>query len=80
VSAADTSGSTWRIRGNPTDVEIAAVVTALTAAAAAAATLGGGQAPAQAGTLGGWSAHWRGHRAPVQVGPGAWQASGWTSG
>ena len=41
VSAADAPRSTWRIRGNPSDVEIAAVVTALTAAAAAASTLGG---------------------------------------
>ena len=79
MSAADAPQSTWRIRGNPSDVEIAAVVAALTAPAAAASTLGG-QPPAASGVVGGWSAYCRGQRSPVQVGPGAWQASAWTSG
>jgi hypothetical protein len=77
--SAGPSASTWQIRGNPSDEEIAAVVSVLTAAAAASAT-GVAEPHAAAGGISGWSAYWRGHRTAVQVGPGAWQASSWSSG
>jgi hypothetical protein len=78
--ATATGGKTWQIRGRPSDVEVAAVVAALSAAAAAASAGGAEQAPAGSDNLGVWSAHWRAHRAPVQVGLAAWRASGWSRG
>lgn len=63
--------------GNPTDEEIAAIVAVLTARSAAR--------PAESEPLhhgnreGGWAAYWRTVGAPLQPGPGSWQAAvrGW---
>jgi hypothetical protein len=60
------------VAGNPTDEEIAAVVTLLTAQSAAR--------PADPGQPhSGWAAYWRSVGAPIQPGPGKWQAAvrGW---
>ena len=59
------------VKGSPTEEELAAVITVLSAALAA----GGPRAVAPAPAAG-WSAYWRSVRAPLQAGPGAWQASG----
>lgn len=56
------------VRGNPTDDELAALVTVLAAAARGDDTA----PPPRAST---WSAYWSSHRAPVTPGVGAWQAS-----
>ena len=57
-------------RGNPTDEELAALVTVLTALSGRPA------APAEAPVpAGGWSAYWRAVRAPLRPGPDAWRAS-----
>lgn len=60
------------VAGNPTDEEVAAVVTVLTAQAAAR--------PAEPDQpRSGWAAYWRSVGAPIQPGPGKWQAAvrGW---
>jgi hypothetical protein len=71
--AAVGADTAWVVRGNPTDAELAAVVAVL--AAAAASSTAGGAAAAPEPDEGGWSAYWRGLRAPVAAGPGAWRAS-----
>jgi hypothetical protein len=60
------------VAGNPTEEEIAAVVAVLTAVAAAHPA-----EPEQPRS--GWAAYWRSVRAPIQPGPGKWQAAvrGW---
>ena len=60
------------LAGNPTDEEVAAVVTVLMSRAAARPTQ-----PDQARS--GWGTYWRGVGAPIQPGPGRWQAAvrGW---
>ncbi|OLR90468.1 acyl-CoA carboxylase epsilon subunit [Actinokineospora bangkokensis] len=57
------------VRGNPDDVELAA----LTAVVAAAATTGG--EPEQPTEGGGWADKAAQVRAPLPHGPGAWRAS-----
>ena len=57
------------ISGNPTDEEVAAVVAVLTARAGAAPQ----NAPEE--PTSGWAAYWRSVGAPVQPGPGSWQAA-----
>lgn len=66
----------WVIAGNPSHAEVAAVVAALTAAASATAQAAGGTTvgPRPEDTSG-WSAYWRGLRAALPSGPGAWRAS-----
>lgn len=58
--------------GNPTDEEIAAVVAVLSAQATAPPAV-----PEQQRS--GWAAYWRTVKAPIQPGPGQWQAvvRGW---
>lgn len=69
-------GSVWRVEGNPTDAELAAVVAAVTAAASAAASSGYvGPTLEQSDVTSGWSAYWRTMRSPLPSGPGAWWAS-----
>jgi hypothetical protein len=60
-------------KGNPTDEEIAAVIAVVTAQAATRRTAE--PEPQQTG----WAAYWRRVQAPIQPGPGAWQAAvrGW---
>ncbi len=70
----DPESTAWRVRGNPTPDELAAVVAVL---AAAAASGGGSTSGEAAADDGGWSAYWRGLRPAVAPGPGAWRASGW---
>ena len=67
----------WVIAGHPSDAEVAAVVTALTASASAAAQAAAGRSegPGPQDTSG-WSAYWRGLRVALPSGPGAWTASG----
>lgn len=59
--------------GNPTEEEIAAVVAVLAARAAASRPT----EPEQPHS--GWAAYWRTVGAPIQPGPGKWQAAvrGW---
>ena len=59
------------VKGSPTEEELAAVITVLSAALAA-----GGSRAAATSPAAGWSAYWRSVRAPLQPGPGAWRASG----
>ncbi|MBO0810518.1 MAG: acyl-CoA carboxylase subunit epsilon [Microlunatus sp.] len=61
------------VAGNPTEEEIAAVLAVLTALSAARSP-----APAQQ-PRSGWAAYWRSVQAPIQPGPGQWQAAvrGW---
>lgn len=60
------------VRGHPSDEELAALVAVLSAHSA----------PASPGkptlTQSNWAAYWRGVRAPLLPGPGAWRASGRT--
>ena len=56
------------VRGNPTPEELAALVVALTAQPPAAP-------PAPPPTTSGWADRARAVRAPLEPGPGAWQAS-----
>ena len=57
------------ITGNPTDEEVAAVVAVLTARAPSAPASSDDEEPKS-----GWAAYWRSVGAPVQPGPGSWQA------
>ena len=57
------------VRGNPTDEELAALVTVLTLA-------GRRSEPEPAPRPSGWSAYWRTVRAPISPGPNAWRMSG----
>ena len=57
------------VRGNPTEEELAALVTVLILRSRGAAS-----APEPAAS--GWSAYWRTVRAPVTPGPNAWRMSG----
>jgi len=60
------------VRGNPSDDEIAAVVTVLLARS--------GSQPSEAESpRSGWAAYWRSVGAPIHPGPGKWQAAvrGW---
>jgi hypothetical protein len=56
------------VRGNPTEEEVAAVVSVLAASRE--------QPPEQEQRpQSGWAAYWRGVRAPIRPGPGSWQAA-----
>ena len=57
------------VRGNPTEEELAALVTVL------ALRVRANVAPPER-PLSGWSAYWRSVRAPVAPGPNAWRMSG----
>lgn len=61
------------VSGNPTDEEIAAVVAVITAQSASA------QSQEADPPRSGWAAYWRTVKAPIQPGPGNWQAAvrGW---
>lgn len=56
------------VRGEPTDEEIAALITVLTAARPA-----GGAPPARPASQ--WAAYWRQMSAPLMPGPDAWRSS-----
>ena len=58
------------VRGNPTEEELAAVLTVLTAASKAAKPV------PQERSDHGWAAYWRSVRTPLRPGPGVWRASG----
>jgi len=58
------------VKGNPTEDELAALLTVLKSRRAAPVTAG----PKE--TDNGWSAYWRTLRAPLRPGPGGWRASG----
>ena len=62
------------VHGNPTDEEIAAVVTVLAAVSAAAQSRSSNDRRGD-GVRGGWTARERGVRAPLRPGPGGWRAS-----
>lgn len=68
--SAEQAGPAWTVRGNPSDEELAAVVTVLSTRS----TPEPKAPPEQAGGSG-WSAYWRGVRKPLVHGPGAWR--GW---
>ena len=57
------------VRGNPTEEELAALVTVL--ALRSRANVSAPERPSS-----GWSAYWRSVRAPVTPGPNAWRMSG----
>ena len=57
------------VRGNPTDEEVAALVTVL-------ALTGRRSEPEPPARPSGWSAYWRSVRAPIIPGPDAWRMSG----
>ncbi|GAA2098556.1 acyl-CoA carboxylase subunit epsilon [Microlunatus panaciterrae] len=59
--------------GNPTPEELAALVAVLTARGRQPQPQP--NEPARTNSAG-WSAYWRGVRAPLHPGPGAWRASG----
>jgi hypothetical protein len=76
VQAGQPGVAGWRVEGNPTNAELAAVVAAVTAAASAAASSGYvGPSLEQHDVTSGWSAYWRTMRSPLPSGPGAWWAS-----
>jgi hypothetical protein len=58
------------IKGNPSEDELAALLTVLKARAGVSTTT----PPKEADN--GWSAYWRTMRAPLRPGPGGWRASG----
>jgi hypothetical protein len=58
------------VHGNPTEEELAAVLTVLTAASKAAKPTS--PKPSDHG----WAAYWRSVRTPLRPGPGVWRASG----
>jgi hypothetical protein len=58
------------VRGNPTDEELAALVTVLSSLSGAVPE------PENREVNAGWSAYWRLLRGPIQAGPGGWRASG----
>ncbi len=58
------------VKGSPTDEELAGVIAVLIAQLRDAP-----EAPAPP-PASGWSAYWRGVRAPLAPGPGSWRASG----
>jgi hypothetical protein len=60
------------IRGNPTDEELAALVSVLAARAQASQAAGADQRPRRSA----WSDRGRMLRRPLPHGPGAWRASG----
>jgi hypothetical protein len=67
---ADAAAPVFRVvRGHPTEEEVAALLVVLSARATAEPTTA---APA---TASGWASYARAIRAPLQPGPGAWQAS-----
>jgi hypothetical protein len=57
------------VRGHPTEAEVAALLVVLSARAAPEPTA------AAPKTASGWASYARAIRAPLQPGPGAWQAS-----
>jgi hypothetical protein len=57
------------VRGNPTEEELAALVTVL--ALCSRSNVTAAERPSS-----GWSAYWRSVRAPVTPGPNAWRMSG----
>ena len=58
------------VRGHPDDAELAALVAVLQSRMREA-----GDRPSGQPSRSGWSAYWRGVRAPLAPGPGAWRAS-----
>ena len=58
------------VKGAPTDEELAAIIAVLIGQLRAAP-----EPPARPAASG-WSAYWRGVRAPLAPGPGSWRASG----
>ena len=58
------------VEGDPTDEELAAIIAVLIGQLRAAPE------PAPPPAASGWSAYWRGVRAPLAPGPGSWRASG----
>ncbi|MFP5281933.1 MAG: acyl-CoA carboxylase subunit epsilon [Actinomycetes bacterium] len=61
------------VRGQPTDEELAALITVLTALGRGS----GGESPdSSSPASSGWSAYWRSLRAPLAPGPRAWGMSG----
>ncbi len=75
MSAQQGTGGVWRVEGNPTATELAAVVAAVTAAASAAASVPSGSRVQVTDVTNGWSAYGRSMRQPLPAGPGAWWAS-----
>ncbi|NUR62305.1 MAG: acyl-CoA carboxylase subunit epsilon [Catenulispora sp.] len=63
------------VHGNPTDEEIAAVVTVLAAASVAATQSRSDNDQRGTGVRSGWTARERGVRTPLRPGPGGWRAS-----
>ena len=57
------------VKGNPSEDELAALLTVLKA------RIGASGRPSKASDNG-WSAYWRAMRAPLRPGPGGWRASG----
>jgi hypothetical protein len=74
-TVAEEDGRIRVVHGNPTDEEIAAVVTVLAAVSVAAAQSRSDNDPSGGVVRGGWTARERGVRAPLRPGPGAWRAS-----
>ena len=56
------------VKGQPTDEELAALVVVLSSRRGSPAT-------GKAGPPSQWAAYWRGLRAPITPGPGAWRQS-----
>lgn len=61
------------VRGEPTDAELAAVVTVLAARAAAASPAARRAEPGSSRSQ--WASRYRLPRQPIHAGPGAWRAS-----
>ena len=58
------------VEGSPTDEELAAIIAVLIGQLRTAPE------PVASPAASGWSAYWRGVRAPLAPGPGSWRASG----